>query len=271
MILRYLKRTALIALAVLFVLFLHNRVQREAEEAEAAKKPAAADTEQTEEQGAEGTQSISVLRMGDVIALGHVESNGDKGGVRVVVPQSDGSDKVYVFTDVGEDSWYVEAVNFVVSAGLMTGVGDEDIFQPEFGMLRESFAAILYRYTKGTPVEPRYTFDDVKKDSWYYDAVSWATNERLMSSIEPSVFGVGHYMTCEQALMGLYRLAGEPETDGSLADYPYAGKVTDSGRNAVDWAWKNGLITEVECVWYPPQAISRAQVALLLMRYSKME
>ena len=77
-------------------------------------------------------------------------------------------------------------------------------------------------------------------------------------------------MTCEQALIGLYRVAGEPETDGSLTDYPYAAKVSESGRSAVDWAWKNGLITEVECVWYPTQAISRAQVALLLMRYSAM-
>ena len=36
------------------------------------------------------------------------------------------------------------------------------------------------------------------------------------------------------------------------------------------WAWNNGLITEKECVWYPTQAISRAQVALLLMRYDTL-
>ena len=59
-------------------------------------------------------------------------------------------------------------------------------------------------------------------------------------------------------------------TGGTLDDYPYAPKVSESGRDAVTWAWNNGLITEKECVWYPTQAISRAQVALLLMRYDTL-
>ncbi len=264
---RLIKRILLLALAVSAVVLLHQRVRQEKEEA-AAKTAAAA--EQSEEAAAEDTPSMAVLRMGEGLALGRIEENGENGGINVIVPKGDGTEETYAFTDVAADSWYASAVNFAVSAGLMTGVGGESIFQPEYGMLRENFAAILYRFTHGEPVKPRFRFTDVPEDSWYYDAVSWVTNERLMSAIEPSVFGVGSYMTCEQALIGLYRVAGEPETDGALTDYPYAARVSESGRSAVDWAWKSGLITEVECVWYPPQAISRAQVALLLMRYSAM-
>lgn len=260
---RRLKQIALLALAVLVIFLLHKQVRKEREEAEAH---AAAETEQTAQSGEDAAAPIEVMRAGNGVTLGTVRENTERGGIDVTL--SDGT--VYTFTDVAIDSWYTNAVNFVVSAGLMTGIENESSFQPEFGILREAFASILYRFAHGEPSTPRSRFSDVEAGSWYFDAVSWATNERLMSALEPGVFGVGSYMTCEQALIGLYRLAGSPKTDGSLENYPYASKVSEAGRSAVDWAWKNGLITEVECVWYPTQAISRAQVALLLMRYSVM-
>ena len=212
--------------------------------------------------------SMDVLRAGDGVTLGKIAENPAGEGITVTVTGENGAETVYTFTDVAINSWYANAVNFVVSAGLMTGVGDQNIFRPEYGMQRESFAAILYRYANGTQAEPGRSFDDVTPDRWYYDAVNWAVSRRLMSGLTENSFGAGEYMTCEQALICLYRLAGEPETDGDLSHYPYEAKVPESSRSAVSWAWQNGLITEVECVWYPTQAISRAQVALLLTRYS---
>lgn len=260
-----LKRIALLVLAVLLVVLIHDRVKQE--EAEAALERAGVAETETE---TGGLQTISIIRLGQDITLGRVERNTERGGINVIVPQLDGTETIYTFTDVAIDSWYVDAVNFVVSARLMKGMGDEPIFHPEYGILREELTSILYRYTHGEHVEPRYRFDDVSEDDWYYYGVAWVTNRHLMTGLTATTFGVGEYMTCEQALIALYRLAGEPQTDGSLQDYPYANKVSESGRSAVDWAWKSGLITEKECVWYPPQAISRAQVALLLTRFSTM-
>ena len=134
---------------------------------------------------------------------------------------------------------------------------------------REIYALLLYRFTDSSVGELRSEFDDVSEGIWFYDAVTWATGMGILQPVSERVFGVGEFMTCEQAIVSLYCLAGEPETDGSLADYPYAARVSEAGRAAMDWAWKNGLITEDECVWYPSQAISRAQTALLLMRFSE--
>ena len=260
-----LKRIAFAALALLAVFLLYDHVKRERE-----KVNTPPETEQTETEPAEEAQSVSVIRVGDGVILGTVRENTEQGGVDITVIGEDGTEEVHTFTDVVPDSWYVNAVNFAVSAKLMNGIGEEPIFQPEYGMLRESFAQVLYRFTHGRPVEPKRKFSDVAEDSWYYDAVSWVTNERIMPSFDTSTFGVGQYMTCEQTLICLYRVAGQPDTDGTLENYPYASKVSGAGRSAVDWAWKIGLITEDECVWYPTQAISRAQVALLLMRLSSM-
>ena len=258
-------RASLLVLAVLAVVLIHKRVQYEAEEAEKL-------TSEAMEQSAvlsEEVQQRSILRAGAGVELGVMTENTERGGVDVTVTGADGTQTTYTFTDVAIDSWYADAVNFVVSAGLMNGSAGDSLFRPEYGMLRESFALAIYRFAGGDPPETRVTFEDVADGQWYQDAIGWVVNEGLLMPAEENVFGVGKYMTCEQAIVGLYRLAGEPETDGSLADYPYAAKVSGYGRSAMDWAWKNGLITEVECVWYPPQTISRAQLALLLERFSK--
>lgn len=252
---RMLRRVAVIAVVLLAVLALHKQVKKESAASSAEEDVAA-------------LGSISVMSEKNGVKLGTLEAD-PEGGVKISVQRDEGL-FTYTFRDVAIDSWYADAVNFVVSARLMTGAGEDPYFQPEYGMDRESFAAILYRFAGGSKEEPQYHFDDVAEDKWYYDIISWVVNRRLMTGLEPNLFGVGQYMTCEHAIIGLYRLAGSPETDGSLAGYPYAMKVSDASRSAIDWAWKNGLITEVECVWYPTQAISRAQIALLLMRYSAM-
>jgi len=256
-------RASLLVLAVLAVVLIHKRVQYEAEEAEKLTSEA---MEQAAEEAA--AEASAAVRLNVSAAPVRIEPNGERGGIDIIVTAQNGTEMRYSYTDVSAEDWFADAVAFAVSEGLMEGVDGGLEFQPDYGITRESFAAILYRFSGGEKVKPERSFDDVSEEEWYHDAVSWVTNERLMAPLGDGVFGVGEFVTCEQALTGLYRVADEPGTDGSLAEYPYAAKVSDAGRDAVDWAWKNGLIAEDECVWYPTQAISRAQVALLLMRFA---
>ena len=182
---------------------------------------------------------------------------------------ADGPQTTYTYTDVAPDAWYANAVNYVVSTGVMSGDDTQHLFQPEYGVERSQFAVIMYRFAGGTPTEEDAEFSDLTGDEWYYEYVKWMVGKGLMGG-NGGAFDPSGFLSCEQAIIVLYRLAGEPSVTGTLDDYPYAPKVSESGRDAVTWAWNNGLITEKECVWYPTQAISRAQVALLLMRYDAL-
>ena len=173
------------------------------------------------------------------------------------------------FPDVAAGAWYADAVNYVVSTGVMSGDDTQHLFQPEYGVERSQFAVIVYRFAGGTPTEEDAEFSDLADDEWYYEYVKWMVGKGLMGG-NGGAFDPSGFLSCEQAIIVLYRLAGEPTVSGTLDDYPYAPKVSESGRDAVTWAWNNGLITEKECVWYPTQAVSRAQVALLLMRYDAL-
>ena len=201
--------------------------------------------------------------------LGTLTAN-ENGGVDITVTAEDGTTQTYTFTDVSADDWYAEAVDYVVSTGVMSGDDAQQLFQPEYGVERAQFAVIVCRFAGGTPADGKTAFSDVPEDEWYYDYVNWMVQQKLMGGTDGGAFDPDGFLSCEQALIVLYRLAGEPEIKGTLEDYPYAPKVSDSGRDAVTWAWNSGLITEKECVWYPTQAVSRAQVALLLMRYDAL-
>lgn len=215
-------------------------------------------------------QETSSQAMGNAdIPLGTIKKNED-GGVTITVIKEDGTIKDFLFTDVEADSWYTDAVNYVVSTGLMNGSEDGPIFLPNYGIQRLEFAIVLYRFAGGTKERFRHQFSDMQIPDWYDDYVAWVTNHGYMTGKEGGSFDPFGYLSCEEALIVLYRLAGEPKPKGTLEGYPYAPKVSEFGLDAVTWAWNSGLIVERECVWYPTQTISRAQVALLFTRYSKM-
>ena len=197
----------------------------------------------------------------------------ESGAIQIEVEQ-DGEKTVYVFADVTMDDWYVPAINYVVTNGLMSGTdvgGGLSLFRPNYGMTRAQLAMILYRFADGEPVAaPRRAYGDVSSDKWYYDCVNWADTNGYIKPEGTDSFGVDAYCSCEEVLAVLHRLAGSPDSNASLEGYPYAPKVSETNLSAVRWAWEKGLIAEDECVWYPTQAVSRAQIALLLMRYDQL-
>lgn len=203
--------------------------------------------------------------------LGVVTEAAD-GGIQIETVK-DGEGVVYTFSDVKADDWCVPAVNFAVTNGLMSGIDDgsgRGLFHPDYGMTRAQLAMILYRFAGGEPVEPVRSYSDVPDYEWYYDCVNWADANGYIKPSGTDAFGVGEYCSCEEVLTILHRLAGSPASTASLEGYPYAPKVSEANLGAVRWAWEMGLIAEDECVWYPTQAISRAQIALLFMRYDKL-
>ena len=84
-----------------------------------------------------------------------------------------------VFTDVKEDSWYADAVEWAASSGIVNGVGN-DLYDPNGDVTREQIATMLYRYVKylGLDVSARGSldkfFDGDQVSDWAKDAMQWA-------------------------------------------------------------------------------------------------
>lgn len=210
-------------------------------------------------------------RRNENIVLGTVTEGAD--GTLVLTVTADGTSESYTYADVQYDDWYAQALNYVVSNGWMSGTQTSDgaeYFKPDYGMTRGEFALLLYRVEGGEPVASHCSYSDVSESSQYYEGVSWAVTNGCMKPSGEDSFGASEFITCEEMLLALHRAVGEPGSTASLEEYPYAAKVSDEALTAVRWAWEKGLIAEGDCVWYPTQTVSRAQTALLLMRYNEL-
>ena len=132
--------------------------------------------------------------------LGTMIAN-ESGGVGITVT-ADGLQTTYTYTDVAPDAWYADAVNYVVSTGVMSGDDAQQLFQPEYGVERSQFAVIMYRFAGGTPTAEDAEFSDLAGDEWYYEYVKWMVGKGLMGG-NGGAFNPSGFLSCEQAIIVL--------------------------------------------------------------------
>ena len=92
------------------------------------------------------------------------------------------------FTDVPENAWYADAVNWAAENGIASGYGN-GLFGPEDNVTREQVATILYGYARAkgygiTDTASLAAFTDASSISAYaVDAMSWAVGAGLISGM----------------------------------------------------------------------------------------
>ncbi len=175
------------------------------------------------------------------------------------------------FTDVQEDTFYHDAVDFMVENGYMNGMS-----QTQFGvnatLNRAQLVTILYRMA-GQPETGgmENPFADVPAGEWYTDAVIWAANAGIVNGISETAFAPEQNVTREQLAAMLYRCSGAEavETD-HLSAYADADKVSAYAWDAMNWAVANGIILGMDSTTLAPQSeANRAQACTILVRWAE--
>ena len=177
------------------------------------------------------------------------------------------------FSDVDAEDWYAEAAVYCRDNRLMAGTG-ETTFSPDTPMTRGMLVTVLYRLAGSPSLENEnlgYPFADVSGDSWYADGVYWARLNGVVSGYSDSVFGPNDPLTREQLAAILWRYAGSPAAEGSASFADESG-IASWAASAVDWAQESGYISGVDENRFDPDgAATRAQVAVILMRYDQAQ
>lgn len=177
------------------------------------------------------------------------------------------------FTDVPDNSWYRDAVNYAVNMGLMNGVGGGK-FEPETSMSRAMLVTVLWRYA-GSPKEGSNTFTDVRNGQWYTDAIAWAAENGVVTGVGGGKFDPDGSVTREQLAVVLFRYSNSLEMDTSarrdFGSFPDAEKVSSWATDALSWTVAIGMINGIgsgsHTILSPQGSATRAQVAAILMRY----
>ncbi|MBQ9930961.1 MAG: S-layer homology domain-containing protein, partial [Firmicutes bacterium] len=178
------------------------------------------------------------------------------------------------FTDLNKDQWYCEAVEYVLSNGLMQGTS-KDTFKPDAKLSRSMLVQILYNMKDKPEAAASLTFGDVSSDSWYADAVHWAAENKLITGYSNGDFGPNDNITREQLAVILYRFAGLEKMDtaakGDLSAFNDGDTVSSYAEDALKWAQANKIINGKPGQILDPQGTaSRAEVAQILLNFSAL-
>ena len=179
------------------------------------------------------------------------------------------------FTDVEENGWYHTGVDFMVKNGFMNGVAD-DAFDVDGNLTRAQLVTILYRIAGEPESTATNPFADVADGQWYTNAVIWAAENGIVKGVNTTTFAPNDQITREQIATILFRYAKAEKVEGKLAGFPDAEKVSDYAADAMAWAVEQGLINGIsesdgKTYLAPQETATRAQIAVILMRYLTAE
>lgn len=177
------------------------------------------------------------------------------------------------FKDVPEDSWYYNSVEYVVENGIMAGLS-YDVFGPFDKLTRAQLPAILYRLEDSPEVEYTKKFKDVPDNTWYTDAILWASENGIVSGYTNGSFGVNDSITREQMAVMMYRYAKYKEYDvkqtASIDGFEDIDEVSSYAKEALSWAVGSELLFGKEngTLLDPLGTASRCEGAAVIRRFS---
>ena len=176
------------------------------------------------------------------------------------------------FTDVATGAWYYSAVSYVYEKGLVIGTAD-DRFSPNSTLTRGMIVTILYR-NAGEPGVAGVSnpFSDVPGDTWYTDAVKWASSNGIINGYGNGKFGPEDPVTKEQLAALIYRTQ---QASGKIPQNSSTGKSFADANRVSDWAEipvsalnAQGVFGDLPGGSFSPRsAATRAEVASMLYRY----
>lgn len=169
------------------------------------------------------------------------------------------------FRDVATSRWSYADICQAYERGLIAGASATQ-FEPEGTTTRGQLAAILYRLNGSPEVSGSSTFTDLT-ENYYRDAITWAQQNQIIMGVGGTRFAPNDAITRQDLMAMLYRLAGLPETEGSLSQFKDAARVSDYAQTAMAWAVENGLIVGDNGNLMPKSTATREQTVAILMRY----
>ena len=100
------------------------------------------------------------------------------------------------FSDVADDAWYADAVNWAAQAGIVGGMGNNE-YAPEMEITREQMMTMLYNYAsyKGYDLSRSAKLsgfsDGANISSWAQSAMEWAVGNKLIGGMNGTLLATG--------------------------------------------------------------------------------
>ncbi|MCI5969681.1 MAG: S-layer homology domain-containing protein, partial [Oscillospiraceae bacterium] len=177
------------------------------------------------------------------------------------------------FTDVKEDDWYYEDVEYTVDNGFMCGTSNTT-FVPDGIITRAMMVTVLYRAEGEPEIKGTTTFEDVDSNAYYAKAVVWGQQNGIIKGYSETEFAPDQNITREQIAAIMFRFAKYKGYDVSVGEstnilsYTDAESISEYAISAMQYAVESGLIKgKTESTINPKDFATRAEIAAILQRF----
>ena len=184
----------------------------------------------------------------------------------------------YIFNDTPATHWAFNSIAYCYENGIMSGTGDGTTFNPSGTMTRAALVSMLYRLEGSPAVSGNAGFSDVAANAWYAKAVTWASQNGIVSGKGDGRFAPTDPVTRMSFVSILYRYADHCGINTSarenLDGFADENSVPGWARANIEWAVAEGLLsgsTQNGAVYVNPTGkATRAQGAVLLQKFCEM-
>ena len=188
------------------------------------------------------------------------------------------------FSDVPNDQWYSDAVDYIAAKGLISGYGGTDRYGVGDTLTRAQLATILWRYAD--PNEAmlydeeqiaqtvnKTGMSDVEGYAWYTGAANWAVENGVINGYsgadgKPYAFGPNDPVTFEQLVVILGNLTSNGASQNApvsvLDRFVDADTVSGWAASSMAWAVSQGLVNGGNGYLNPLENATRERTAMVL-------
>ena len=175
----------------------------------------------------------------------------------------------FLFRDVTLTHWAYESICYAYERGYVNGL-DKNSFAPDTNATRGQMITMLYRMMGSPAVTQPSTFLDLT-ESYYMDAIAWGQQNGIVNGRSETRYDPDAYVSRQEFVTMLYRLAGKPESTYSLSAFMDAEDISEYAVSSMSWAVEQGIIRgESDTLLNPEGYATRAQIATILMRYDQI-
>ena len=188
-----------------------------------------------------------------------------EGGSVVVSPKSASKGSAVTVTVTPESGYQVSSVQAVDKDGKKLTLTDKGDGKYSF-VMPGSKVEVSASFAQVQKPEEASPYRDVSKDSYYYDAVQWASDKGITNGVSDGVFAPDWVCTRGQIVTFLWRSVGSPAP--KTAEMPFADVAEDAYyAQAVLWAVENGITKGTsETTFSHDQTCTRAHAVAFLYR-----
>lgn len=167
-----------------------------------------------------------------------------------------------------------EDIIFLAERGIIKGK-TEDRYDPNGKLTRAEFVTFISRILDLESKDQKsLPFKDVKKDSWYYDAVKIAFDHKIVEGTSSTKFSPDRKVTKEQMVVIVMRILDKKDIietlepiEKSIEDYKDKDRISPWAKKYVANSIKYGIIKgKTETTLNPKEFANRAETAQMIKR-----